>query len=109
MSEEVNAGGKVPGKGLGVAGMVVGIVGVVFSIWSGGFILGLVGLALSVAGFMQAKKAGAKNNMAMVGIVLSLIAIILSWVMYFVIMNAAEDMTNQGFQDLMEEIENSNH
>lgn len=105
MSEE----GKVPGKGIAIAGMVIGIVALLLAIFSIGFTLGLIGLVLSVVGLMQAKKAGKKNGMAMVGIILGVLAIALSWYMHFEIIKAAEELGNAGFKEMMNEIENSQH
>ena len=68
------------GKGLAIASLVLGIVGLVFSlIISGpvGFVLGIIGVVLSSA----AKKAGFVGGMNTAGFVLSLIALILGAIM----------------------------
>lgn len=72
--EEMN--GKVPGKGMAVASLVLGIIAIVlwwFS-WSAiaSIVLGVVGLVL--AG--QSKKAGFSGGMRTAGFVLSLIGLI---------------------------------
>ena len=65
-----------PGKGLGVAGMVLGIVGLVF-LWL--FYIGipcaLVGLILSAVGYKKSKDAGMPGGMAVAGLVCSIIAL----------------------------------
>lgn len=65
------------GKGMGIAGMVLGIIAAIFSfipcLGMYAFIPGIVGLVLSVVSIMQANKVGAPKGMAIAGIVCSLI------------------------------------
>ncbi|MCL2526019.1 MAG: DUF4190 domain-containing protein [Coriobacteriia bacterium] len=77
-----------PGKGMGIASMVLGIVALVFCFipflgWLG-VILGIVGLVL---GFVSLKKTpqGVKSGMAKAGIVTSIIAIALNLIMLIVV------------------------
>ncbi len=66
----------VPGKGMGIAGMVLGIVSLVlFCIWYISMPCGIVGLILSCLSYSKAKKANMKNGMAVAGIVCSAIAL----------------------------------
>ncbi|MBQ5838294.1 MAG: zinc-ribbon domain-containing protein [Clostridia bacterium] len=67
----------VPGKALGITGMILGIVSLALLCILGPFalILGIVGVILSAIGYSQAKKANCKNGMAVAGIVCSSIAI----------------------------------
>ena len=106
MSEQVNNGGKTPGKGLGIAAMVIGIVAIILSIFTIGVTLGVIGAVLGVVGFMQAKKANVKNAMAIVGIVLGIAAIGISFYQANRLETALEDagFTEEGFGDLMQDV-----
>jgi|GEM_PF-704050 len=53
-----------PGKGLGIAGFILA------------FFFPLVGLPLSIVGFLKSKKAGMKNGLALAGIILNVISIL---------------------------------
>ena len=66
----------VPGKGLGIAGMVLGIVSLV--LWCYVYIgipCAIVGVILSIIGMKKAKDVGMKNGMAVAGLVCSIIAL----------------------------------
>ena len=66
----------VPGKGQGVASMVLGIISLVlFCIWYIALPCAIIGLVLGAVGSSKAKKAGMKNGMATAGIVMSCIAL----------------------------------
>jgi hypothetical protein len=66
-----------PGNGLGIAGFVVALIGTVF-FWIPifGFVLGAVGLILSVTGMQQGKRTGASSGLAIAGLVLGILATI---------------------------------
>ena len=67
-----------PGKGLGIAGMVLGIVAVVLlCLWYVAIPCAVVGLVLSIIGKGKSKAAGAPTGMATAGMVLSIIALVL--------------------------------
>lgn len=69
---------SVPGKGLGIASMVLGIVALVFFCTSWFAIAcALVGCILGAIGLKKAKDAGVKNGMAVAGLVCSVIALAL--------------------------------
>ena len=70
----------VPGKGLGVAGMVLGIISLVFICFVPyvALICAIVGLILSIVGMAKAKGAGMKNGMAVAGLVCSIISLALT-------------------------------
>ena len=74
-----NQGGS--SKGLTIAGLVLGIVAIVFIFIPGvnwlGWICGVVGIVISAIAISQSKKAGEKNGMAVAGLVLSIISIAL--------------------------------
>lgn len=69
------------GNGLAIAGLVVGIIGVLLSITSWpGLLLGLVGLGLAIPALVKARRSGAGKGLAIAGLVLSGIAVVLSTV-----------------------------
>lgn len=77
------------GRGLGIAGMILGIVAIVVSFipcfgwWA--MVLAVVGLVLSAISMSHAKKAGASRGMAIAGLICSIIAIIIVivWITLF--------------------------
>lgn len=80
----------VPGKGFGIAGMVLGIVSLVFVclFYPVSFVLAIVGAVLSVISSSKAKAAGMKNGMAVAGLVCSLVS--LAFALIVVIIFAGE-------------------
>ncbi len=71
-----------PGKGLSIAGMVLGIVSLVlFIIWVFAIPCSIIGLVLSIIGKGKSKAAGQPRGMAVAGIILSIIALILALVL----------------------------
>ena len=69
---------SVPGKGLGITSMVLGIISLVlFCFWFIALPCAIVGIILGCISISQAKEAGMKNGMATAGIVCSAIAIVL--------------------------------
>ena len=67
---------SVPGKGLGIASMVLGIIAIVCFCWGWvGIICGIVGLVLASVGLAKSKNAGMKNGFAVAGLVCSLVAV----------------------------------
>ena len=73
-----------PGKGLGIAAMVLGII----SLLCFPYILGTLGIILGAVGLNKSKAVGMKNGMAVAGIVLGIIGIAL-WVLMLIF---AEDI-----------------
>lgn len=66
----------IPGKGLGIAGMVLGIISLVFfCYWFLAIPAAIIGVALSGVGYSKAKAVGMKNSMAVAGITCSSIAL----------------------------------
>jgi len=69
-------------NGLSIGGMVVGIISLLVSfipcIGVLGGLIGVVGLILSIIGYRSAKDTGGPTTMAIVGIVLSALAIIIA-------------------------------
>src|SRR3954453_12932888 len=68
---------QAPSNGIGIAGFVCGLVGLVLC-WVPwlGLLLALVGIALSAVGISQGKKKGASIGLAIAGLVCGIIAVI---------------------------------
>ena len=76
------------GKGLGIAGLVLGIVSIVLGFLGTFFSIAalpmaIVGLVLSVNGGKQLKAAGQPAGVATAGLVLGIIAVVLTGIMFF--------------------------
>lgn len=65
-------------NGLGVASLVLGIVGFLLSIFAIGGIFALVGLVLGIIAFIQVKKTGGRKTIPIWGIAVSAVAVIIS-------------------------------
>lgn len=66
----------VPGKGVGIAGMVLGIVSLaLFCAWYLAIPCAIIGAALGGVGLSKAKAAGMKNGMAAAGVACSCVAL----------------------------------
>ncbi len=88
-----NAPVSVPGKGFGIAGMVLGIISLVFfCLWYIALPCAVVGIILSAVGLNKAKAAGAKNSMAVAGIVCSAIAIGIAIIFLIIVMVTASSL-----------------
>ncbi|MCE3258759.1 MAG: hypothetical protein K0S12_400 [Bacteroidetes bacterium] len=93
------------GKGLGIAGMILGIVAIIVSFvpcfgwWA--VVLAVVGLVLSVVSMSQAKKAGASKGMAIAGMICSILAIIIGSIWIFIIAKATTEGADM-FKEAME-------
>lgn len=84
MEQTNNTTPSSKGKGLGIAGMVIGIVAFIWAIipllGAGAWWLAVVGLVLSIVGFVMAKNGGNPNKgMMLAGIVLGVVATALSF------------------------------
>lgn len=66
---------QVPEKknGLAVAGMIVGIVSIIFNFYC---ITGVIGLILSLVGLKKSKETGAGKGMSIAGVICSIVGII---------------------------------
>jgi len=76
------------GKGKAVAGLVLGIIGIVFGLLSGyfsiaGLPIAIVGLILSVSGGKKLKAAGQPSGIATAGLVLGIIAVVFTGIAFF--------------------------
>jgi hypothetical protein len=69
--------GPPPGNGIGVAGFVTGLVGLVlFWVPILGLILAGTGVALSAVGMSQGRKTGASTGLAIAGLVCGIVGVI---------------------------------
>lgn len=77
--EETTTSNSKAGKGLGIAGLVLGILAAVVSfvpcLGMYAMFPGIIGLILSIISIIQANKAGAAKGMAIAGLVCSLVGI----------------------------------
>jgi len=94
---EQNTQTSTKGKGLGVAGMVIGIVAAVWAIipllGAAAWWLALVGLVLSLVAFFMAKGAGNTKRGGMIaGIILNAVALALAIFWIYKIASAATEM-----------------
>ncbi len=86
---------SVPGKGLGIAGMVLGIVSL--ALWCFIYLAipcAIIGLILSAIGMKKAKDVGMKNGMAVAGIVCSAIALGILVIIWIIGMMAAASVAS---------------
>ncbi len=95
------------GKGMGLAGLIVGIVAVLFSfipcLGMYAIIPAVVGIILSAISMSQAGKAGAPKGMAIGGLICSVIAVLVALYWVYVTMFVANEAGNA----ILNEIEKS--
>ena len=89
-------GPPAPTNGLAVAGMVFGIIGAVFGLvpfffWLAG-ILGLLALIFGAIGLSKANQGQGRKGMAIAGIVLGLVALLLTALQVFVLGSAVNEI-----------------
>lgn len=94
----------VKGKGLAIAGMVVGIVAFLLSFFVIGLWLGIVGIILSAIGFVQLNKSNGPKGMAITGIILNVLAIAIGAYMYVQVAKAAK-MFGEEFKNQLENVD----
>ena len=84
----------VPGKALGIVGMILGIISVSFFclLYYFTFIFSIPGLILGCIGNSKAKSVGAKNGMAVAGIITSAVSIGLSILFIILVVAVGIDM-----------------
>jgi hypothetical protein len=100
---------SVKGKGLGTAGMIIGIVALVWSIipllGAGAWWLALVGLILSIVAFFMAKNGGNPKRGAMLaGIIMNVVAIALAAFWIYKIASTMMDMKD-GMEDAFKNLD----
>jgi phosphate/sulfate permease len=95
------------GKGLGIAGFVLGIVAIVLSFVPcfGMYALfpGIVGIALSAVSINQASKANAAKGLAIAGLVCSILATFIAYGQYSATKKAVNEF-DKGMKDASEKI-----
>lgn len=106
--EETTTNSKA-GKGLGIAGLVLGILAAVVSfvpcLGMYAIFPGIIGLVLSIISIIQANKAGAAKGMAIAGLVCSLVGTsIAGWQWYAI--NKAVTEVAPGLENLKDALEN---
>ena len=84
------------GKGLGIAGLVLGILAAVVSfvpcLGMYAMFPGIIGLVLSIISIIQANKAGAAKGMAIAGLVCSLVGIAIAGWQYSKLKAVGEEL-----------------
>lgn len=72
----------IPGKGLGIAGMILGIVSLVCCcVWYISGLCALIGLILSIVSIVQGRKVGKTNGFALAGIICCAIGLLFAAIM----------------------------
>ena len=84
---------QAPSNGIGIAGFVCGLVGLVLC-WVPwlGLLLALVGIALSAVGISQGKKKGASIGLAIAGLVCGIIALIPAIIILVALLSVASEI-----------------
>lgn len=100
------------GKGLGIAGLVLGILAAIISfipclgVWA--VVPGIIAIILSIISLSQAKKAGAGKGLAIAGLVCGLVGTALAIWWGYAISRAANDFKDSGLLDSLNHVmENS--
>ncbi len=102
------------GKGLGIAALVVGIIGFLISCLPVvGLFLGLLGLGLSISGLVQANKHSAKKGLLISALVISIIVSLigLAWTGFIInksdgVNDLFDEINNETFYDINDELNN---
>ena len=89
---------SVPGKGLGIASMILGIIGLaLFCVWYISIPCAIVGIILGCVAKSQAKGTGMKNGMATAGIICSAIGIALAIIFVILIIVGIGALADYGY------------
>jgi ABC-type uncharacterized transport system permease subunit len=102
--EQQNAVASTKGKGLGLAGMIIGIVALIWAIipllGAAAWWMALTGLILSVVAFFMAKNGNnPKKGMIITGIILNVVALCLAIFWIYQISSAANEIM-EGLENL---------
>ncbi|HUJ62044.1 MAG TPA: DUF4190 domain-containing protein [Kofleriaceae bacterium] len=89
------------GNGMAVAGMVLGIIGIV-TCWIPffGWLLALLGLIFGFVGMSKAKRTGVGNGMAVTGIVLGALGLIIGVTLFVLAMRAVKEVHDRFDEDM---------
>ena len=90
------------GNGLAIAGMVVGIVAAILSIFTIGVSFGIIAIALAGVGLYQIMQTSGSKGMAVAGIVLGAFAIAFS---YFQLSRVESFVKDGGGKTFMDELQ----
>lgn len=96
MEETTTTTNSKAGKGLGIAGLVLGILAAIVSfvpcLGMYAMFPGIIGLVLSIISIIQAGKAGAAKGMAIAGLVCSIIGIAIAGWQYSKLSAVGEEL-----------------
>lgn len=103
MEETTTTTNSKAGKGLGIAGLVLGILAAILSfvpcLGMYAIFPGIIGLVLSVISIVQAGKAGAAKGMAIAGLVCSIVGSSIAVWQYMKIKDGLEEL-KQGIENM---------
>lgn len=96
----------VPGKGMGIAGMVLGIIALVFGCCTEYVSIpcAVIGLILSIVAMSKAKKAGMKNGCAVAGLVCCCISLALAVIGYILAATVFAGLMDEVYNELGQDI-----
>lgn len=96
MEETTTTTNSKAGKGLGIAGLVLGILAAIVSfvpcLGMYAMFPGIIGLVLSIVSIIQANKAGAAKGMAIAGLVCSIVGIAIAGWQYSKLSAVGEEL-----------------
>lgn len=99
MEETTTTSNSKAGKGLGIAGLVLGILAAVIAfipcLGTFALIPGIIGLVLSIVSLVQANKAGAAKGMAIAGLVCSIVGCGIAGWQWYVLSRATNEFKEQ--------------
>jgi hypothetical protein len=107
MEENVSASPspKSSGRGMGIAGLVLGILAAVLSfipcVGTFAIVPGLIGVILSAVGMNQAGKAGASKSLALAGLICSIVGCCLACYQIYLFAAVGSEM-KKGYEELKE-------
>ena len=86
--DQPNTAASSGADGLSIAGLVLGIVAIVFafipSVYFISWILGVIGIIISAVAISKSKGAGRKNGFAVAGLVTSIVALALGFIVFII-------------------------
>jgi hypothetical protein len=99
MEETTTTSNSKAGKGLGIAGLVLGILAAVIAfipcLGTFALIPGIIGVVLSIVSLVQANKAGAAKGMAIAGLVCSIVGCGIAGWQWYVLSKATNEFKEQ--------------